>query len=271
MRKLHDLSGKAVGEVKLPDIFMTEYRPDVIKRAVLALQSRRRQPYGTNPLAGKRTSAHYHGRRRYRFTMMNREMARMPRIHGKGASFYAFRARFAPQAVKGRRAHPPKAEKIWEQDVNKKELTLALNSALAAAASRDLVNERGHNFSGEVPLIVTDDFEDLGKTKDVIKVLISLGLEQELERAAEKNVRAGKGKMRGRKYRQKKGPLVIASKECAVVNAAKNIPGVDAARVDGLDVELLAPGAHGGRLVVITKAALEKLAEGKIKKKVPAQ
>jgi len=37
----------------------------------------------------------------------------MSRIHGKGAGYMAWRARVVPQAVKGRRAHPPKSEKIW--------------------------------------------------------------------------------------------------------------------------------------------------------------
>ena len=58
-------------------------RQEKIKKAVLALQSSKRQRYGANPLAGKRSSAHYHGKRHYRFTMMNREMARISRIHGK--------------------------------------------------------------------------------------------------------------------------------------------------------------------------------------------
>ncbi len=267
MPKVYDMSGKVVGEITLPELFSTEYRPDVIKRVVLAIQSQRRQPYGTDPLAGKRSSAHYHGRRRYRFSMMNKEMARMPRIHGKGASFYAFRARVAPQTVKGRRAHPPKAEKIWEQRVNKKERMLAVYSALAAAASRDLVKSRGHRFDHEVPLIITDDFEDVTKTREVKKTLLSLGLKNELERCAVKKTRAGKGKMRGRRYRRKKGPLIIASKECALLKAANNIPGVDVVSHRHLDVELLAPGAHPGRLIIITKSALDKLDAGTSRRK----
>ncbi|MBI4017980.1 MAG: 50S ribosomal protein L4 [Candidatus Aenigmarchaeota archaeon] len=258
MPKLYDLSGKAVGDVELPAIFRTPYRPDVIKRAVLAAQSRQRQPYGSDVLAGKRTSAHYHGRRKYRFAMMNKEMSRIPRIHGKGAGVYAFRARFAPHAVKGRRAHPPKAEKKWEQFVNKKERALALYSALAASAMNNLVTARGHMFEGEVPFIVVDDFESVGKTKDIMKTLKSIGLGKELERCARKKERAGRGKMRGRRYKKKKGPLLVASKDCAMLKAAANIPGVDAVSVNKLSAEQLAPGAHAGRLLIITKAALEK-------------
>jgi len=150
--------------------------------------------------------------------------------------------------------------------VNKKEKTLALHSALAAAASRDLVKKRGHRFDKEVPIIITDDFESVSKAKDVKKILLALGLEKELERCAERKIRAGKGKMRGRAYKKRKGPLIIASKDCALLKAANNIPGVDAAPVGMLNAELLAPGAHPGRLVIITNAAIEKLDETSGKK-----
>ena len=109
--KVLDLSGKAVGEVELPAVFKSEYRPDVINKAFLYFMSQTRQPYGANILAGMRSSAHYHGSRHYRYTMMNKEMSRIPRIHGK-VGYLAMRARVAPHAVKGRMAHPPKAEKI---------------------------------------------------------------------------------------------------------------------------------------------------------------
>jgi ribosomal protein L4 len=37
--KIFDLTGKTRGKLKLPKIFETPMRPDVIKRAVVALQS----------------------------------------------------------------------------------------------------------------------------------------------------------------------------------------------------------------------------------------
>lgn len=259
MPKIYDLDGVAVGEVNLPKIFSTKYRPDVIKRAVLAEQSARRQPYGANVLAGKRTSAHYHGRRRYRFTMMNRELSRIPRIHGKGAGYMALRARFAPHAVKGRPAHPPKAEKKWLQKINRKENLLAIKSAIAATANVDLVKGRGHLFSS-VPVVINDDFENLSRTKDVKKTLEKI-LGTEMERCRERKIRPGKGKLRGRKYRKKKGPLIVVSNDCSLLKSAKNIAGADVSAVENLNAGLLAPGAQAGRLTVFTKSALEKLDE----------
>jgi large subunit ribosomal protein L4e len=192
---VYDMAGKKVEEIGLPKLFGTLFRPDVIRRAVLVQQSNARQSYGSDPLAGKRTSAHYHGSRHYRFTMMNKETSRMPRIHGKSAGSYSFRARFAPHAVKGRRAHPPKAEKIWERGINEKEKKLAVMSALAASANMELVLKRGHKTEVS-PIIITDDFESSAKTRDIISALAKI-IPKELERCGKKKVRAGKGKARG--------------------------------------------------------------------------
>jgi len=258
---LYDKAGNKSGEVDLPAVFATPYRPDVIRRAVLVQQSKSRQRYGSDPLAGKRTSAHYHGSRHYRFSMMNKETSRMPRIHGKSAGMYNFRARFAPHAVKGRRAHPPKAEKIWERDINQKEKLLALKSALAAGARMELVARRGHmtEFS---PIILMDEFEGVAKTKEVVAALEKI-IPKELARCAVKKVRAGKGKTRGRKYKKKRGPLIISAGNCKMLKAARNVQGVDAVSVKDMNVELLAPGTDAGRMLILTRPALKKLEEMK--------
>jgi large subunit ribosomal protein L4e len=258
---VYNTNGERIEEVDLPKVFQTDIREDIIKRAFLAECSWKRQPYGTDRLAGKRTSAHYHGRRGIRFTMMGREMARLPRIHGRSAGYLLWVARFVPQAVKGRRAHPPKVEKKWKQKINAREYLLAIKSALAACTNIELVKKRGHKFDGEVPIVFNEDFEKLKKAKDVEKIFIKLGLDKELERGKKKKVRAGKGKMRSRKYRKKRTMLIVFSKECDGMKACRNLPGVDVTTVDNLNVELLAPGAHPGRLLVITKPALEKLTE----------
>ena len=96
--EIFDLQGKATGKIALPSVFSTPLRPDVIKRAVLAIQSNRRQPQGRDPMAGKKTTAESRG--------TGSATARVPRIKsGSG------RAAFAPSTVKGRQPHPPRAEK----------------------------------------------------------------------------------------------------------------------------------------------------------------
>ncbi len=253
--KVFDLDGKHAGDIELPDLFSTPYRPDVIKRAVLAQQSAGRQPYGSDTLAGLRSSAHYHGSRHYRYAMMNKEMSRIPRIHGK-VGYMAWRARVAPHAVKGRRAHPPKVAKVWLQKVNKKEKTLAIKSALAATVDNTLLASRGHSM--ESPIIFVDDFETMKTTKNVVE-LFSKILSKEMERTEKRKIRAGVGKMRARRYRVKKGPLIILAKNCPALKATRNIRGFDAVSVANVNAELLAPGTHAGRLIITTKAALHAL------------
>jgi len=108
---IYSMKGDVTGSIDLPDVFNTPYRPDLIQRAVVSIQSMIRQSYGTSPVAGLNTSAGYYGRRgrRYRQTI-NKEMSRLPREKPGGGGLG--KVRRVPQSVGGRRAHPPKSEKI---------------------------------------------------------------------------------------------------------------------------------------------------------------
>jgi large subunit ribosomal protein L4e len=153
-------------------------------------------------------------------------------------------------------------EKKIQKKIPRKEMRLALRSAVAATASKEIVAFRGHVVDDvpDFPLVVVDEIQSLKKTRDVEEVLIHLGVWPDIYRVKEsRKVRAGKGKMRGRKMKQAVGPLLVISENEGIVEAARNIPGVDIASVDSLNVELLAPGAHPGRLIVWTSSAFEKV------------
>ncbi|OGI15392.1 50S ribosomal protein L4 [Candidatus Micrarchaeota archaeon RBG_16_49_10] len=254
-----DLNGKPKSQIELPAIFKVPVRPDVIKRSYLALESHTRQPYGSDPMAGLRTSAHYHGKRRVRYTMMMVNKARRPRLHRTSTNMM-WRVRRIPSSVKGRRAHPPLIEKVWDQKINDKERRLALNSAFASTVSHDFVCLRGH-IIGEIklPIVVEDDIQKLKRSKEIEQLLSKLGLEKELERVKEKKVRAGKGKMRGRKYKRKVGPLIVVGEDKGIKNAGKNLAGVEVKNVKNVSVKDLAPGASPGRLTIYSKSAIEYL------------
>jgi len=258
---VYDLNGKETGKIELPKVFSEPLRKDLILRAVLASQSKGRQPHGTSEVAGMRSSAHYHGARRTgRWIMMGKEMARMPRIHGKIPGYLMYRARKVPQSTKGRLAHPPKVEKVWAQKMNKKEHKKAIMSAIAATADKKLAEARGHKFGvKELPIVVDDAVGKLKKTAEVRRVFESLGLKEEMERIEHRKVRAGKAKVRGRKYKIKIGPLLVVAKDEGVVKAAKGMGGVDVVGAKDLSVEKLAPGAMPGRLTIFTKGAIEEL------------
>jgi large subunit ribosomal protein L4e len=255
---VYSLKGEVKKSVDLVRVFSEPVRPDLINRAVLSEQSENRQIYGTDPLAGKRTSAHYHGRRKVRHSMMNREMSRMARIHGSG--FLHMTARFVPQAIKGRKAHPPKTEKVWKKGMNKKEHAKAMASAVSATVHKDYVVSRGHITEGikHIPLVIENDIEQVKKVKEMVDILKNLGLEKEIERAKEKKVRRGKGTRRGRRYKKKKAFLIVVSDCKGIEKAAGNMPGVDVVRISELRVEQLAPGGMPGRLTLWTEGALER-------------
>jgi large subunit ribosomal protein L4e len=186
-------------------------------------------------------------------------MARIPRLKGQSG-----RAAFAPGTVGGRQSHPPVSEKRIVKRIPKKEKRLALLSAIAATASKEVVAARGHSVVDvlEIPLVVTNDLEALKKTREVEETLIRLGVLSDIYRVeGSRKVRAGKGKSRGRKMKQSVGPLIVVAEDKGIMEAARNIPGVNVARVSSLNAEMLAPGTHPGRLTIWTDSALERLNE----------
>jgi large subunit ribosomal protein L4e len=241
------IEGGVARDIELPALFREEYRPDLIKKAVLALQSTRRQPHGTYPYAGICSSAVGWG--------SGRGASHVPRI--KNGS----RAAKVPQAKGGREAHPPVVAKVLIKAINVKEKQKAFRSAVAASVREDLVRGRGHIFDGSVPVVIEDKFESLDRTRDVVSALSAAGVYQDIERAKEsRKVRAGRGKMRGRRYKQRKSLLIVTAAN--PLRSARNLAGVDVVTIDQLNVEHLAPGMQAGRLTIWTESALSRL-EGK--------
>ena len=243
---VRDLDGDEAGEATLPAAFETVVRPDIIRRAVSVAQANRKQPYGSDPLAGMRTPAESPG--------SGRGTAHVPRQNG--------RARRVPQTVSGRRAHPPKAEKEQGKGLNRKERQLATRAALAATADVETVRERGHDFDDDVelPLVVADDFEEVHRTQEVVDVLEALGVHADVERADEgRTRRAGRGTTRGRTYREPSSILFVTSDEPS--RGARNLAGADVTTGAEVNVEDLAPGGDPGRLTIFTESALAEVAD----------
>ncbi|MFW6383265.1 MAG: 50S ribosomal protein L4 [Nanoarchaeota archaeon] len=258
-------SNDEVGKIDLPEQFKEEIRADLIKRAVLAINANSRQKYGASPGAGKRHSAKLSRRRNVYRTGYGHGISRVPRkiLSRRGKQMYWVGA-VAANTVKGRRAHPPKSEKNWERKINKKERRFAIRSALSAAINKDYVVERGHKVPDVFPFIADNDFEKISKTKEVVNALNNLGFSEELKRVSVKKIRAGKGKIRGRKYKKKVGPLIVVSDNCELEKSARNIPGVKVEVVQRLNAKVLAPNATLGRCCIFTQKAIEKLANEKL-------
>ncbi len=244
--KIMDLTGAQKGEIELPEVFDEIYRPDLIKKAVLAAQANRLQVYGPTPYAGMKTSADNAG--------PGRGSARVPRIKNGN------RVARICQARGGRKAHPPKVEKDYSEKINKKERLKAINSAIAATGNVELTKQRGHRFDAELPIVAVDEFQDVQTTKDVVGFMETINVFEDVMRAKNgKHIRAGGGKRRGRKYKRPKSLLIVVGQDNGIVRAARNLPGVDVVMVNRLNTELLAPGTHAGRLAIWTESAIQAL------------
>lgn len=253
--QVYDLNGNSKDEVELPKVFETAIRPDIIKKAVLTQQSHRYQPQGRDPMAGKRTTAETMG--------TGHGIARMVRVKGSRHP-RAGQAAMIPSARGGHRTHPPKAEKRIYRNINDKERKLAIRSAIAATAVKDLVASRGHVVEGvpSLPLVVSDEIQEIRTTKEAEGYLAKLGLLPDVLRVKKSlKIRAGKGTMRNRRRRHGVGPLFVIDEDKGIKNAVNNFLGADLVKVEDLNPELLAPGTSPGRLTVWAASAFKKLDE----------
>jgi len=248
---VYGVNGSSSEQVNLPDVFETPYRPDIIRKSFNVLHSNKRQPYGADPFAGTKHATASVGK--------GRGQSRVPRLtQGRTAAL-------APCVVGGRRAHPPKAERVWKEKMNKKEKTLAKKSAIAATANKEIVAKRGHQFDEKItlPIVVEDKFETIKKTKDVITSLEKIGVYDDVLRATNgKHIRAGRGKSRGRKYKTPKSILIVTTKD-DIEKGSRNLTGIDVVNSKLINIEHLAPGGDAGRLTIFTKSALKEIGGGK--------
>lgn len=241
-----------VGEVAVPHVFLAPIRNDIVHFVFYNLNKNRRQAYAVNKDAGMMYNAESWG--------TGRAVARIPRVGGSG-THRSGQGAFGNMCRGGRMFNPTVTWRRWHRKVNLTQRRHAVASAIAASAIPSLVLARGHrvNQVAEVPLVV--DTLAYDNTKDVIAVLSRLGLQAELEKVREtKKVRAGQGKYRNRRYKTRKGPLVVFTNEDRLITqTSRNIPGVETCHVDRLNLLQLAPGGHLGRLIVWTKPAFERL------------
>ena len=229
----------------------------MIKRAVLSDESRMYQPKGSFRLAGLQTSANYKGRKEDFGSLKNKGGAKLPReVGSKGQHGKVKRI---PSSVKGRRAHPPKPQKILIEEMNPKEYNKALRSAIAATADAKLAKSRGHIFTSKLPLIMDNSLESIKKTKQVLEAFEKLGIASDVVKA-KSHTKALSGTRHTRsKSRYVPKSILLVVKDGSVLRAARNLAGVDAVKVSELKVRHLAPGTHPGRLTLFSANAVEEL------------
>ncbi len=256
-----DKTGKKISDIEL-NISET-VRDDIFKRAVLSENSLFYQTKGADPMAGKKQVINLSKRRKAFRTTYGRGGSRTPKkvMWNRGTQFRYVGA-FAAQTVGGRKAHAPKAQKNILKMINNKEWIMALQTGVAAALNKELVIQNGQNVPEGYPFVLDSKVEETVKTKDAKDLFEKLGLKEELQRTESRKIRAGKGTKRGRKYKVKRGPLLVVSNpDVPLVKAARNIRGIDIITPDLLMVSDLGMSEKPGRAVFFTQNALEEFKE----------
>jgi len=210
-----------------------------------------------NKKAGHQTSAESWG--------TGRAVSRIPRVAGGGTQ-RSGQGAFGNMCRSGRMFGPTKQWRKWNHKINVNQRRCAVASALAASAVSPLVMARGHKVEAvpEFPLVIGGGVEDIAKTSKAVELLSKIGADADVDRCkASIKLRAGKGKMRNRRYTKRRGPLVVYAGtdggEKGIELAMRALPGVDLCHVSRLNLLQLAPGGHLGRFVIWTQAAFEQL------------
>jgi large subunit ribosomal protein L4e len=257
--KVVRIDGKESHTIELPSVFETPFRYDVIHKVYVNLLSHSFQRQGRYPMAGEVVSAES------RNTGLG--IARIARARGEGFS-RAGQAAGVASIRHGRVPHPPESWKNIYKKVNNKEKQLALCSAIAATARKDLIERRGHKLSNisSFPIIVSDDIESISKTKDLLNLLRVLGLQQELDRVDfSRKARSGTARRRGREGRSAVSAIIVVGgrgdedENKNIRKLAGSVGGVEIKQVKDLSVLDLAPGSKPIRLAIYSENAIKEL------------
>jgi len=247
--------GKKVKEMDTM-LFEEPIRIDLISKILEA--EKIKQPFSNTFRAGMDRSASgnvRHLRHAWK-SHYGRGMSRIPRkaMSRRGTQF-SWVGAIVPFARGGRRAHPPKGATGLTK-LNRKEALKALLSTLTYISEPKNIESkyaRIDKVEGNFPLVIEDKVIEL-KTKDFLDSLKKILGNLYAVAIQEKSVRAGKGKMRGRKYKQNAGLLLIIGNE-----EDKKINGIDVLRVNELSVSDMASG--GARLTIFSEKAVKELEE----------
>lgn len=229
----------------------TNLREDIFKRAVLSEQSMLKQPKGSDKMAGKKNAINLSKRRKAFRTTYGTGISRTPKkVMWSRGTRHQFVGAFAPNTKGGRRAHPPKQEKIITKKINKKEWLKALQIGFLASFTPEIIKEKIKHAPQNYPHILESEAEKISKTKEVEQLLINLGYKEELSRCKKKKVVS----KRNKRHKTKRGPLiVVSSQNSQLLKSSKNLRGLEVTTSSNLSVRDFGMGTIPGRLVIFTE------------------
>ncbi|MBS3081458.1 50S ribosomal protein L4 [Candidatus Pacearchaeota archaeon] len=250
---VYNLDGEKSSEIKLPSIFDSRIREDIVLKYYES--DKKYAPHSPSPYAGRKHSASgtiSHRRHEWK-GHYGKGISRVPRkaMWRRGEQFYWVGAEIN-SARGGRAVHAPKIS-YKPVKINIKEKIIAMNSGFASTAKSEYISKRYlrlNNVKISAPIILSSPINNL-KMKQLLQVLRkTLGDKYEVA-LKQKNVRAGKGKMRGRIYKSSAGLLLIKSHSEKV-----SLKGIDVRSTNELSIADLYPL---GRLTLYTEQALKEL------------
>lgn len=253
--KVLDKSGKEKGNIELPKNFSDTIREDILAKVYEAQRLMYAQAYGSMKGAGAQYSASGISKKKrhdWKGTY-GKGISRVPRkIMSRHGSSFNWVGATVSNTRGGRRPHAPRAEKNPFRKINKKELLIAFNSAFAGTFDKEFL-EKKYNKKIEGAFVFDDSILKT-KTKDFFEVMKNLF--GEVSFMKNKTIRAGIGKMRGRKYKSNAGLLfVIGNKE------NMNRKGIDVVKVNEVGIKNLAPNGEPGRIACYTENAINEIKE----------
>lgn len=248
---LYDNLGKKKSEIDLPESFGYLIREDISAKYFEAEKFFLRQPYSTYDEAGKRHSASgtiSHRRHEWK-GHYGKGISRAPRkaMWRRGTQFFWIGAEVS-QTRGGRVAHPPKGIYAFRK-INQKEKKIAIYSGLSSTFSKDWINKRYSTIQSPINSAVIEFLP--GKTKDILLSISNIFGKLPSFLVKKKEVRAGKGKSRGRKYKTNAGLLIITGKDEKV-----KCPVFDIKPQNKIAMRDLYPL---GRITLYTKKALDEI------------
>ena len=234
------MDGKSKGNMELPGFFNEKGRDDIVKKVFLA--NPERQSYGSNNRAGMEHSAHgiFKHRRRAWKGSYGIGIARTPStVMSRRGTRFTRRGAFAANTRGGRESHPPKTARVWGGEINKRENSKAIISAIMLNTSLDVLKQNypKTDFSElSLPFIVEDGIVEMNKVKEMKKAFGNvLGKASDL---ADKNI------------------LLVSEKPVK----AKNI-GLDVKKAGELNIRDLVVSGRPGRFMIFTESSMKALGE----------
>ena len=122
-----------------------------------------------------------------------------------------------------------------------------------------MIKRRGHKIKNtlQLPIVVSNEIESVVKSKDLEKILLTLGLEDDLKRTF---IRRNKSiHKNGTNRRSALSVLILVGDDKKIGRLGNSLPGITVKSVKYVSVLDLFPGSKPVRLTIFSENAIKEL------------